>query len=34
MAAMMAAITPSKIVPCRVVNNLLDVMFSISSSSY
>jgi hypothetical protein len=28
MAAMTAAITPSKMVPCRVVNSLLDVMFS------
>src|SRR5438067_4196144 len=28
MAAMIAAITPRKIVPCRVVNSLLDVMFS------
>src|SRR6476469_6806852 len=27
-AAMTAAITPSKTVPCRVVNSLLDVMFS------
>src|SRR6266550_9022109 len=27
-AAMIAAITPSKIVPCRVVNSLLDMMFS------
>jgi hypothetical protein len=28
MAAMTAAITPSKTVPCRVVNSLLDMMFS------
>src|SRR6185437_15128141 len=27
-AAMTAAITPSKTVPCRVVNSLLDMMFS------
>src|SRR6266699_6865397 len=34
MAAMIAAITPSKTVPCRVVNSLLDVMFSTSSSLF
>src|SRR5690348_10323385 len=28
MAAMTAAITPSKTVPCRVVNSLLEVMLS------
>src|SRR5262249_17775936 len=28
MAAMIAAITPSKTVPCRVVNSLLDMMLS------
>src|SRR5437588_7558807 len=33
MAAMAAAITPSKMVPCRVVNSLLDMMLSTCFSS-